>query len=144
MFYITSGNLWKVAVPSVSFFAIIFFYSFETFMVSKRITNYFYCFFVVFNFLFLCNVGWVSSARAFYDIYVVVIENSFSSGTILSFSVNIVSAFSRNPLFVRNGLIDFQKSLLVWTPVIVTLLKYTLMAFRRRDTFLFLCFLCIA
>ena len=129
---------------------VIFFYSFDTSKVSKRLTNYFYCFFVVFNFLFICTVGWFSSARVLYDIYVVVIENSFSessfsSSTILSLTVNIISAFSRNPLFVRNSVINFQKSLLGWTPVFVTLLKYTLIGFRRRDdTHLFLCFLYIA
>ena len=56
---------------------------------------------------FPCN-GWFSSAEAFYDIYVVVIkiENSYiTSVTILFFSVNITPAFSRNLLFVRNGLI---------------------------------------
>ena len=31
---------------------------------------------VVSNFLLLCKVGWFSSARAFYNIYVVTIENS--------------------------------------------------------------------
>ena len=125
----------------------LFFYSFDTLVVSKRRTNFFYYFFVVFNFLFFWNVGWFSSARAFYNIFIVVIEvltSSISSVTILSFSVNIISAFSRNPLFVRNGLINFQKFLLLWTPVFYTLLKYTLIAFRRRDTHLFLCFLYIA
>ena len=35
-------------------------------MVSKRHTNYFYCFFAVFNFLFFGNVGWFHSTRAFH------------------------------------------------------------------------------
>ena len=93
-----------------SYSYVIFFYSFDTFMVSKRLTNYFYCFFVVFNFLFFCNVCWFSSARAFYDIYVVVNENShkfFFFSNFFYFSVNIISVFSRNPLFVRNGLKPF-------------------------------------
>ena len=67
---------------------------------------------------FPCN-GRFSSAEAFYDIYVVVIEieNSYiTSVTILFFSVNITPAFSRNLLFVRNGLINFRESLFVWTP----------------------------
>ena len=67
---------------------------------------------------FPCN-GWFSSAKAFYDIYVVVIEieNSYiTSVTILFFSVNITPAFSRNLLFVRNGLINFRESLFVWIP----------------------------
>ena len=74
---------------------------------------------------FPCN-GWFSSAKAFYDIYVVVIEieNSYiTSVTILFFSVNITPAFSWNLLFVRNGLINFRNSLFVWTPFFVTLLK---------------------
>ena len=63
--------------PAVNFLLCFFcfFYSFDTFMARKRPTNYFYCFSVVFNFLFFCNVGWFSSARAFCDIYVVAIEN---------------------------------------------------------------------
>ena len=62
--------------PAVRFFSVFFFFSFYTFMISKRLTNYFYYVFVVFNFLFFCNIGWFISARALYDIYVVVIENS--------------------------------------------------------------------
>ena len=76
--YITSGNLSKVAVSLCEIFCyVVFFYSFDTFMVSKRVTNYCYCFFVIFNFLFFWDVGWFSSARAFYDIYVMVIKNSY-------------------------------------------------------------------
>ena len=33
----------------------------------------------------------------------------------------MISAFLRNPFFVGNGLIGFQKSLLVWTPAIYSL-----------------------
>ena len=61
---------------AVRFFSVFFFFSFYTFMISKRLRNYFYYVFVVFNFLFFCNVGWFVSARALYYIYVVVIENS--------------------------------------------------------------------
>ena len=122
LFYITSRNLWKVAVSCCDVLYVIFCYSFDTSMVSKWLTNNFYCFFVVFNFLFFCIVGWFCSARAFYIIYAVVIASSFSSVTILSFSVNITSAFSRSPLFVRNGLMNFQKSASVWTPVFIILL----------------------
>ena len=61
-FYITSRNLKKVAVSSCEIiFYVIFFYSFDTFMISKRLKNYPYCFFLVFNFLFFWNVGWFSS-----------------------------------------------------------------------------------
>ena len=65
-------------LPAMRFFFYVFyFYSFDTFMISKRLTNCFYCVFVVFNFLFFYNVGWFSSAiRALYDIYVVVTGNS--------------------------------------------------------------------
>ena len=60
------------------FFYVFYFYSFDTFNISKRLSNYFYCVFVVFNFLFFCSVDWFSSAiRALYDIYVVVIGNSW-------------------------------------------------------------------
>ena len=60
------------------FFYVFYFYSFDNFMISKRLTNCFYCVFVVFNFLFFYNVGWFSSAiRALYDIYVVVTGNSW-------------------------------------------------------------------
>ena len=38
------------------FFYVFYFYSFDTFNISKRLTNYFYCVFVVFNFLFFCSV----------------------------------------------------------------------------------------
>ena len=47
-------NFGKCLFAAVRFFVIviyfifvIFFYSFDTFMVSKRITNYFYCFFIL-------------------------------------------------------------------------------------------------
>ena len=51
-----------------------------------------------------------------------ILTSYFSSVTALSFSVNIISAFSRNPLLLRNGLINFQNSLFVWTPAFVTVL----------------------
>ena len=78
------------------FFLCYLFYSFGTFMISKRLGSYFYCFFVVLNFLVFCKVGWFSSARAFYVIMkwsLKVLESSFSSVSILSFSANISSIY---------------------------------------------------
>ena len=83
------------------FFNVIFFESSDTSSISKRLTITSTTFFVVFNFLLFCNVRWFSSAREFYDVYVVVIENShklFFSVTILFFSASIIYALSRNPL----------------------------------------------
>ena len=148
MFYISSRNLWKVAISRCEiFFYFILFYSFDTSMISKQLSNDFYCFFVVFNFLFFCKVSWFNSARGFCDICVVATEISyefFFCNYYWFFSANIISAFSRNPLLVTNSSINFQKFLLVWAPVFVTLLKYTLITFRIRDTHLFFCFLYIA
>ena len=84
---------------------VIFFYSFDTFMVSKRLTNYFYCFFVVFNFLFFCNVGWFCSARVFYDIYVVVIKNSYK----LLFFSNCFILFSQHNFGIFEKPFAFKK-----------------------------------
>ena len=90
-------------------------------------------------------VNWDFCQHLFPWLWLLKIQVLFSSITILSFSANISSTFSKNILFVRNGLIiDFEKSWLVWTPVFVKLLRYTLIAFRRRDTHLFLYFLYIA
>ena len=51
LFYITSRNFWKVAVSSSEiFFYVIFFYRFDTSMISKRFRNYFSCLVDVFNF----------------------------------------------------------------------------------------------
>ena len=44
--YFLKVNLWKVAVYSCDIsFHVIFTYSFDIFMISKRLTNYFCCFF---------------------------------------------------------------------------------------------------
>ena len=46
-------------------------------MISRQLPNYLYFFFVVFSLRLLCKVGWFNSTKALYDIYVVVIENSY-------------------------------------------------------------------
>ena len=68
-------------------------------MVSKRLTNYFYCFFIVFNFLFFWNVSWFCSARAFCDIYVVVIENSYEVWRSVSDFIQIPEARTRSKTY---------------------------------------------
>ena len=126
-----------MAISCCEIFSVIFSYSFDTSVISKRLTKCFYCFFVVFNFLFFCNVGCFSSARSFYDILQWSLKILTSSSvTILSFSVNIISMFSRKPLFVRNGLSNFQIFISLDTGF-VTILNYTLIVFRRRDTHFF-------
>ena len=126
------------------FFYVIFFHNFATFMNSKWFTNYFYS-------NLLSSISWV-----FLEHWLVEFRKSvwrcLCSGqwkffqvplsvAILSFSVNIIAAFSRNPTVVRNVLINIQKPLLVWTAVFLALLKYAIMTFRRRDTPLYLFFI---
>ena len=125
---------------AVGFFSVLF--SFMTLILSWlandfQITSI--AFFVVFNFLFFCNVGWFSSARAFYEINVVVIENFckffFFSYYFILFSQHNFRIFKK--AFVRNGLINFQVSISLDT-VFVTLLKHTLIAFWLRDIYIFI------
>ena len=138
--YIKSRNLWKVAVCLLWNFFLYYFllwlWYFHDYQTTYKLLL---LLFVVFNFLFFCNVGWFSSVRAFYDINVVVIENFckffFFSYYFILFSQHNFRIFKK--AIVRNGLINFQVSISLDT-VFVTLLKHTLIAFWLRDIYIFI------
>ena len=95
---------------------VIFFYNFDTFMISKRLLLLFYCF------------QFIERSAIIMQWLLKIITSYFSLVTILSFSVNIISACSRSPLLVRNAFRHIA--------------EIHLHPFQLKDTHLFLCFLC--
>ena len=110
-------------------------------MVLVGFDNFPNCFMNILIFLTLGDIFWLCPTTFFNNVNIVFIVSSHSLIITLFPSISVISLLSKNPLFVRNGLMKIQKFSFVIMPLFVTLLKKDFMFFLLSETRRFRCVL---
>ena len=114
------------------------FYLQYTRMVLVGSDNFPNCFLNILIFVKLGDIFWFYSTTFFNNVNLIAplkFSVSFLSLDITLFSsICVVSLFSKDPLFVRNGLMKVQNFLFAVMPFFVTLLRKDFMFFLLRET----------
>ena len=122
-------------------FLLYLFYAWVGFVSIENITEYFLLAFAMWH---LLKIFGRFSTTYLHNIDLVFIKCTskcfFVSCNNVIFT-RVTLLLPMKPYFVRKGLLNFQKLLLLFSPFSVTLFKYFFKDFLRNDTHMFLCFL---